>query len=890
MKAITFSVVILLGALLADVGVTGTDSEELDLLALHWHPATAVEARRRTLALGIWLESGELDARQWRSALESRLLGLERAAVRVPAEWALPADGILAWLVHARDQNLPGLRPALSPASLRRAGDLLGDERHGGRLARLYRPAALQAELIWQDLGARLEELERSDSDADDGGTDVQEDDPASFWRPLREGLAEAGPEAWMDHAREQASRVRAIAAAESQSRRQFLLAELLLAEARMERSRDRQLKAVWLYFEGLVRLAAADDVLLLAAAYQDDLFAWSDVEIASLRRLDVELPVVLAQMQDAAGYLAVEDPDRAVAVGELADAYARLALFASDIAFYLDQPVREDLRQVISDCNVDPGLVGPVPRELFESCLNRLTRLLVDELDREELVGGGGPFASEFLRREAGLVSWQRARYLDGHLDWRLQGGCGSPEWINPLEWSILVHYLANWVPQRPVFFGTARWQEAIDGIVSALDLHIDQRSAWLDCVTGMGGTRRDPVQRLLDRLERAQRELGELIDGAQRQFFDEVTRPGADIDLDAGADQATAYRPESLTVGPCPGVETCGARIELPVSRALLGRFPNAYLLADQIGLGELRLCYGQVGWVERQARPARAGDPRVANYFGQLSFELLGSFVQGEEEELVFQQRLVARESQHYLFAGAEPELLELACPRGLAGEPIASQLPDSRLALVPNRLTYFVSLPTTAEAQFQANWDRGAEWRDWFVTGDRVETLVQRDGDALTARVEAELASLASRRERQLAGRLLNPILPSADDALSLAMAEVVEFTTLIRRVLEIHYPRLLRHDDQLRSLVSGDAGLLGRDRVRHLRDQGVSMARLPAIGQQRLEQLREIWLSLPAELRESGQLAPELDYGLEQLEQLIVLSRQLLLVDELSPDP
>ncbi|MFU8832714.1 MAG: hypothetical protein ACNA7J_11255, partial [Wenzhouxiangella sp.] len=443
---------------------------------------------------------------------------------------------------------------------------------------------------------------------------------------------------------------------------------------------------------------------------------------------------------------------------------------------------------------------------------------------------------------------------------------------------WSLLMRYLEQWIHQRPVFFGSPRWQDEIEDIAdSALGVQAE-RAAWIDCMTGMGSERRDPIQRLLVQNERSHSALASALEEASAQFYADVTRPGADINLDSGPDQVTSYRPETLMVIPCPGAETCATRIELPVSRALLGLFPNAYLLADQLRMGELKLCYADVRWVDREARPARSGDDRVANYHGRLGFDLVGAFVADDEASTVFRQRLTAVETSHYLFASASPEMLALDCPQNLAGDPIASRLPEGRPGLVPNRLTYFTSTPTTAEAELATNWDRGAEWRDWFVTGDRVELLEQEDGETLALAVQAQLDALSSRRERQLSGRMLSTLASTEDDALTAAMREIVEYTALTRRTLEIHYPRVLRHEDNLRALLVGDSGLLTRDRVRQLRDAGVPMAQVPALGRERLVRLRASWLSLPLVLRESGHAAPELDYGLEQLQTLLRVSR------------
>ena len=135
----------------------------------------------------------------------------------------------------------------------------------------------------------------------------------------------------------------------------------------------------------------------------------------------------------------------------------------------------------------------------------------------------------------------------------------------------------------------------------------------------------------------------------------------------------------------------------------------------------MGQLDMCYDAVRWVEREMEPARNNDSRVANYRGRLSFELVGSFERNGVAETVFRQR---PDSDRIPALPVSPlpnrTVLEMDCPNALAGEPVASRLPENRPGLVPNRLTYFVSQPVTAEAEMLANWDSGAEWRDWFVT--------------------------------------------------------------------------------------------------------------------------------------------------------------------------
>lgn len=839
-------------------------------LALHWHPDTAMEARQLTLAAAVWLEEPGATASQWQQAVHARALNLEQSRRVVPWEWSQLGDGTFGWLVQMREQNLLTTATGFPQPELESAADIMQHSSRDGRLARKSLVAAMEAPSVWNRMKVRL------DSAGLDAGDEIGE-----LWQSLAErgGESAADDDVASVHSRAQAERIERLGGLNDLDQRTLLIGELLLAEADFQWQRVRIMPAMWLLYEGLARLSQLDRPHAVANEYADWLSALDEQQIRRMRHVDVDLPVVVALFQDAAAYLASEEVAQQLAIGELADAYARLALFVPDIGFYLDQPVRRVLRSAVDACDPDPLLVGPLPREDFERCLVRLSDLLEYGLGSEELVGGAqGPFAPEFLRRELGLVSWQRAAYLDGYLAWMLEAQCEVPPWVNVLDWSLVAELLARWVPHRPVYFAAARWQDTLAAIQDRMIDHGRKKTEWIDCTTGQGRARRDPVIRVLERHEEAIRDVDRLMQAASDEFRATVVRPGADIDLDGPADQVTAYRPEGLTVGPCPNANSCGARVELPVSRALLGLFPNAFLLADQIGLGELELCYDEVKWVDRTVRPARERDRRVANYHGRLSFELLGSFAGDGEVDTVFRYRLTEPVSRHYLFAANEPELLELECPRGHVGTSVASDLPPDRPGLVPNRLTYFASAPTTPEAQMVANWDRGAEWRDWFITGDRVEQLELAGDHSLKVRVQAQLSALSTRRERQLAAPLINPVRAQETDPLALAMARVTDTTSMIKRTLELHYPRVIRHYDPVRALLAGESGLMTRDRVRSLRDAGIPMLQVPRVGLDRLEALRTEWEMLPAAMRESGHPAPEVDVGMERIDDLAALSR------------
>jgi len=917
-----------------------TDELTDDQLAWHWDAVTRDRARQATLALAIWLESDPRSTEQWQDRVEANRLAVLAAAQRVPPEQSALADGLFAWFIQSRDLNL-----SLEQVSVALPWDddvvsLLRPDPQAGRLARMQELMAFWAPDVWAELRRRLnviddlpDEPESAERNATDSDVDSQDPDQPEvsgdvvnsitaeeqingYWQALmlpQQQQPELAPESETEtetetlssaeqpgqaelpepsiHAQAQAARVEQWRQGDEIDQRRQVLIQIITAELEMKWAANRRLSAVWDLIYALAEAAALDQPQSVATELRLLIGTLISDSGRDLRLIDTDLPVILALLEDSALQLEAESANPSSALGLLGDAYARLGLFAVDAEFYLDQPVRDGVSSALGACAVDPTVMGPLPRSVFEDCLELLVGQMDDSLGRVELVGDrDGPFSSIFLRREMGLVSWQRVAYLDGHLNWLLGASCSPPIWQNPLEWSLLAHYLSRWVAQRPVFFDSPRWRDAVDAFERQATTQREASILFIDCLSGMGRQRQDPILRLINQHQEALSALEDAVTAAENEFFAEVTRAQADIDLDSDAEQLTSYRPEDLTIGPCPDAAVCGVQIELPVSRALLGEFPNAFLLADQLKIGQLDLCYSDVRWGDREARPARNNDPRVADYFGSLSFDLIGTFERAGRTEQVFRQRLRSTEPRHYLFASSEPEVLTMDCPDTLADQPIASRLADDHLGLVPDRLTYFVSQPTTAEAELLANWDQGAEWRDWFVTGDRVDTVEMRDGSTLAVEVEAQMKRLTAQRERALSTRMLSRLSPAQvdPDALTSAMSAVAENSAMLRRVLEIHYPRIIRQDESIRAYVTGEEALLNQDRVRQLADSDIVLRQAAGIGQARLDRLRERWLDFPVELRESGQVSPELDFAAERLANLRRLSRNWQEPDESLP--
>ena len=97
---------------------------------------------------------------------------------------------------------------------------------------------------------------------------------------------------------------------------------------------------------------------------------------------------------------------------------------------------------------------------------------------------------------------------------------------------------------------------------------------------------------------------------------YRDNHLAENSQIDFFQPVNQYTQLASEGITITPCDVAKACGAFVELPASTALLDLFPNHLKMAQQFGLGELKLCYDQVEWNNRQTEPTHLNNNSIAN----------------------------------------------------------------------------------------------------------------------------------------------------------------------------------------------------------------------------------------------------------------------------------
>ena len=564
-----------------------------------------------------------------------------------------------------------------------------------------------------------------------------------------------------------------------------------------------------------------------------------------------------------------------------LADAVAQMALLIPDMGYYFDMPVRA---RIVEEINICVSIAASresdgnptMTRGQFDACLDALLQLADQETRLPELSGDmNGPFTTETLRRELTVSPWQRINYGIGYLHRRYPSTCQPPANAlpNPLEWAVLATTMTWFAEHSPEYFYTPENETRLTTMRSVgeqLVLGLAEQAACLATTsTGIN----DPVSRSMTDYEQALRELDSGIKNAEADFRTQRLRPGSDVSLDKGALQSTGYRPDDLVIEPCDKRAVCEMSGTLSTTRALIGLFPDEYLIADQTGLGSIEICYRNLEWVQRRSELVRADDENVANYFGRLGFDLMGRFVENDQVIDIFGFRFTSPEEYHYLFAQASEEVLNDNCPVEWVGSRVVTPLREDRGGLVPDRLTYLAASRKLPSRLLQNNWDQGAEWRDWFVTGIGVSSLEVPSPREITTRLNQHLQTLYQAEQTDVYQRvLLSNARNSEGDDVSLfaEMSQVSISKALIRMQMILFYPQSLVNSDSIRMAIAGDDGLLDGRILRRFQGDNIAPTSANDIARMRLDKLRVAWSKQTETVRRQGSIPASLMHALTRI--------------------
>jgi hypothetical protein len=571
-------------------------------------------------------------------------------------------------------------------------------------------------------------------------------------------------------------------------------------------------------------------------------------------------------------------DPAKKTARAALADAIAQMALLIPDMGYYFNLPVRARIIEELNICisiaaSRDETGNPAITRSQFDACMETMVTLADEETRLPELAGNiNGPFTPDTLQRELNVPPWQRINYAIGYLHRRYSTTCQPPATAlaNPLEWAVLATAVSWFAEHFPEFFYTPENETRLTKIRSTGEQLVLGMAEQAECIAATGSGATDLVSRSITDYELALRELDSGIENAEVDFRNKNLRPGADVSLKENASQNTAYRPDDLVIAPCDTRNVCEMSGSLSTTRALIGLFPDEFLIAEQAGMGQIEICYKNMEWVQRRSELVRADDENVANYFGRLGFDLMGRYLENGEVHDIFGFRFTSPEEYHYLFAQTSGEVLADSCPVEWVGSRVVTPLRESRGGIVPDRLTYLAASRSLPSRLLQNNWDKGAEWRDWFVTGIGVSALDLPPAPEIGSRLNQHLQNLYQAEQAEVYQRVL---LPNARDSegndvsLFSEMLQVSISKALIRMHMMLFYPGTLSDSDPIRMSIVGDAGLLDGRALRRFREGDVALTSVSGIARQRLDQLRAAWLEQPQAVRRQGSIPASLVYAL-----------------------
>lgn len=614
--------------------------------------------------------------------------------------------------------------------------------------------------------------------------------------------------------------------------------------------------------------------------------FAGEFIEVDS--RINTSLATVFDVMQ----YLqsAAPEPARLSALRrDLADAVAQLVLLIPDMNYYFEQPVRERIAEEIDTCIGIAARRGSngrptLSRQQFDGCLERLVDMANQQASRSELAGDPrGPFGTDQLRREMMLTPWQRINYMLGYLHDRHSVGCELPAapLANPLEWASLVTVIVWFARQAPVHLATPENEARLASIQRR---GMELLSTWarqVDCISGTGTGLNDPVARGLADYRLALDDLVAGVREAELEFRAAHLKPGSDIMLHGDALQHTAFRGEDVQIGPCDSARICEMSGQLEATRALVGLFPDPYLIADQTGLGQIEICYDNMQWIERRSQPVRADDPHVADYFGRLSFDLVGRYREQGVVTNVFGFNFVSPGEYHYLFAAATEAALDDNCPMELVGSRILTRLgEDETVRLVPDRLTYLAASRSLPSQLIGRNWSRNEQWRDRFVTGLDVTPHAYQADAGIADRVDQNLQALYQAEQSTLYNALLRSESLSGSPngrvepgSLYELLEELTARKTLLRSYMVLAYPQFMLDSGAIRGGLEGRGSLLDRTVLRRFREANVAVSSINQRGVARLDRLQAAWSRQPEAVRRSGASALSLAHAMVRLNAL-----------------
>src|SRR5690606_20355462 len=127
------------------------------------------------------------------------------------------------------------------------------------------------------------------------------------------------------------------------------------------------------------------------------------------------------------------------------------------------------------------------------------------------------------------------------------------------------------------------------------------------------------------------------------------------------------------------------------------------------------------------------------------------------------------------------------------------------------IVPNRLTYLAASRSRPSELMNANWSKGEEWRDRFITGHGVEAIAFEGDKGIWERLGQHLRTLYQAEQQAIYGGMLRSTLNTAEEdfrMLNVLLNRVSTFKALLQAELMLFYPETMLDSDDIRAMLAG----------------------------------------------------------------------------------
>ena len=469
----------------------------------------------------------------------------------------------------------------------------------------------------------------------------------------------------------------------------------------------------------------------------------------------------------------------------------------------YMATPFRREIKSDLEVClNISEEFTPlpqlPISINQFIGCMSDFSKAATIEAKTAGLSGQLSKLETiQAFDRALKLPAWQNINRLYAN---EATGNCldDSKLMANSFEWMLAAESLLWFSDRWPGYL--ANYPQASD--FNKTIIEGEKLINGFDC---LDESESEILKTQFTQIVLAWQNVKTQIKQVANEFNQSNLSKGSDIDLLIGSDKPSNYRVEDAIIEACDDQLSCGVHIGLESSRALFGLYPNHLLMADQLKLGKLKLCYDNVGWENRRSASTHLDNDSVANYFGNFSFSIKGFY----DEELIFERKLTSKTEYHYLFSANNEEVLSTYCPLPMVGSKISTTLKEGTYGLVPNRLTFLTASRANESQILTSNWTDGEEWKDQVIS-DQVEIIFENELKELSAKSQQAYQQKAKELQDLIYLTLLNrnPNPTEPQQSLIDAFSNMNRMTRVFSHLLYVKNADDLLTNDDLHGLIFG----------------------------------------------------------------------------------